>query len=117
MDRPACIQRRPGFPREVDLSKRRVHMPVTSSSLAGDAGKYIDNKLIELGVQSMKLGQFADAISLPSKMGLTVNFTRDERMAVILDKLQEGVTPPESTWTTSNVSSTADAYGLYTTLT
>lgn len=92
-------------------------MPVTSAQIAGDAGKYIDAKMLELGVQVMKLGQFADPISLPSKMGLTVNFTRDERMGVILEPLTEGVTPAESTFSTSNTSVTANEYGHYCTLT
>lgn len=92
-------------------------MPVTSTTLANDQGKFIQDSLIERTMQLHKLPQFGEKVSLPSGMGSTAEFIAYNRTDVPVDKLTEGVTPSETTFTISRQTITVDKWGLFITLT
>lgn len=84
-----------------------------STDFTNDEGKYIQAKVIALSEQLHKLPQMCDKVPLETGMGKTANFTKFNRTDVPVDKLSEGVTPQETTFTISTQSVTVDQWGLY----
>lgn len=92
-------------------------MPVTSTNLASDVGKFISDTLIARSTLITRFTQFANKVKLPSGMGKTAEFIKYNRTDVPTDKLIEGVTPSETPFTISRQTITLDQYGMYITLT
>jgi N4-gp56 family major capsid protein len=92
-------------------------MPVTSSNLAGDVGKYVQDRLIARSNQLHRLPQFTNKVSLPSGMAKTANFVKYNRTDVPVDTLSEGVTPAETPFTISTQTIEVDQWGLWIGLT
>lgn len=92
-------------------------MPVTSSVTADDAGKFIQDALIDRTELMHKLPQFAEKVKLPSGNAKTANFVQYNRTDVPVDKLTEGTTPTETPFTITTKSITTDQWGLYIALT
>ena len=92
-------------------------MPVTSTALAADVGKWISDELIDRQELLFRLFRYTEKVNLPGGMGKTANFTKYNRTDVPVDKLTEGVTPVETPFTISTQTVTVDQWGLYISLT
>ena len=92
-------------------------MPVNSTTLANDQGRFIQDKLLERSELMMKLEQFTEKVPLPNGNGETAEFIKYNRTDVPVDQLEEGVTPQETTFSISRQTITIDKWGMYITLT
>lgn len=92
-------------------------MPVTSTNLANDVGKFLVDKLIDRSELLMVMTQMAEKITLPNGMAKTANFIRYERMEMPMAPLTEGTTPTETTFSIATQSIVVDQWGLFIGLT
>ncbi len=92
-------------------------MPVTSTTLADDQGKFIADTLVERSELLHKLPQLCESVKLPSGMAETAEFVKFNRTDIPVDTLTEGVTPEETTFTISKQTITVDKWGMYIGLT
>src|SRR5260370_4361445 len=92
-------------------------MPVTTTSLANDAAKFIQDALIQRAVLLHKLPQFCEPVQLPTGMGTTANMILYNRTDTMMGPLTEGVTPAETPFTITQQSVTVNQFGLFIALT
>ena len=78
---------------------------------------YIEDKLLDVLNRELVLDKIADKYSLPQKMGKTFRVVRAERISLPTQELAEGVTPPGSIFTLTNVDATVKQWGMYVTFT
>ena len=78
---------------------------------------YIETKLLDVLEKILVLNKFCDKYDLPQKMGKTIRVIRAERIALPNQQLTEGITPPSSIFTLTNIDATVEQWGLYVTLT
>jgi len=92
-------------------------VPVTQSTLAQDAAKFIQDALIQRAVLLHKLPQFCEPVQLPVGMGLTANMMLYNRTDTMMAPLTEGVTPTETPFTLTSQTVTVNQWGLFIALT
>src|SRR5260370_1380290 len=92
-------------------------MPVTTTSLANDAAKFIQDALIQRAVLLHKLPQFCEPVQLPTGMGTTANMIRYNRTDTMMGPLTEGTTPAETPFTILQQTVTVNQFGLFIALT
>lgn len=90
---------------------------VTKAVTAKDQGKFISDSLIANTELMLRLTQFAESRPLPQGNGDTAWFVQYQRTDVVVDRLQEGVTPDSTAFTVTDYSVKTDQYGMYITLT
>ena len=91
---------------------------VTFAAMSNDAPNvYIATRMIELLSRMLVIQKVADPYPLENKFGKTLRVVRVNRVSLPQSALQEGITPPSSAMTLTNVDVTVEQWGLYVTLT
>lgn len=93
-------------------------MTITTTSVLPPAVRdYYDRLLLMIAYPTLIYTRFAQKRSLPSKSGDTIVFRRYSRLSTVPVPLVDGVTPPGSPLSVTDLKSTVDFYGNYVTIT
>lgn len=84
---------------------------IAVSTTSNDQRKFLAAKLLKRSLMKLVCASICDKIQQEKGTGLTAYFVRYERMNVPLTTLTEGVTPTESSFTTSTINVTLDQWG------
>ena len=84
----------------------------TSTTLSADMiSAYIADKTLMLALKELRMSQFAEKGTLPTRNSKTWQYTRYERLPLPVSTLTEGVTPASTTMSVSTVTATVEQWG------